>query len=209
MSVSPIFLSLDGVDGAGKSTQVARLVDWLTGLGRSVVACRDPGGTRLGDEVRRLLLERRELAFAARAEMLLYMASRAQLVEEVIAPALAAGRDVVSDRYLLANVVYQGYAGGLDSDELWRIGQVATAGRLPDLTLVLDLPTEIALARLDRPLDRMESRGEEFLRRVREGFRTEAARRPGEIVLVDAARSADDVQTEIRRTVTERFGWNP
>jgi dTMP kinase len=185
MSVSPIFLSL------------------------AVVACRDPGGTRLGDEVRRLLLERRELAFAARAEMLLYMASRAQLVEEVIAPALAAGRDVVSDRYLLANVVYKGYAGGLDSDELWRIGQVATAGRLPDLTLVLDLPTEIALARLDRPLDRMESRGEEFLRRVREGFRTEAARRPGEIVLVDAARSADDVQTEIRRTVTERFGWNP
>jgi dTMP kinase len=200
------FLSLDGLDGAGKSTQVGLLAHWLSGLGRQVVACRDPGSTRLGDEVRRILLEGHELGTTRRAEMLLYMAARAQLVEEVIAPALAAGRDVISDRYLLANVVYQGYAGGLDVEELWRIGLAATGGRLPDLTLVLDLPLEVALARLNRPLDRMERRGEEFLRRVREGFLAEAARRPGEIVVVDAARPVEELHAEIRRIVQKRFG---
>ncbi len=117
------FLTLDGPDGGGKTTQAARLVDWLRAEGHDVVACRDPGGTPLGDRLRALLLDRSELAIGLRAEMLLYMASRAQLVEEVVRPAIEAGKVVVSDRFLLANVVYQGYAGGLEVEELWRVGR--------------------------------------------------------------------------------------
>ncbi len=138
----------------------------------------------------------------ARSEMLLFMAARAQMVSELIAPALDAGRIVVSDRYLLANVVYQGYARGLDIEEIWQIGRVATAGISPDLTLVLDLPAAAAGERLARPLDRMESGGGSGFRdRVRSGFLAEAARRPDEIAVIDAARPIEVVQAEIRRRV--------
>ena len=120
--------------------------------------------------------------------MLLYMAARAQLVAEVIRPALAAGKIVISDRFLLANVVYQGYAGGLDVDELWRIGQTATGELEPTLTIVLDVSLEEAAKRLSRPLDRMERQGDEFNRRLRQGFLTESGRRPEQIVVIDAVR---------------------
>src|SRR5438477_8241301 len=112
------FLVLDGPDGSGKTTQAARLADWLRGRGLDVVTCRDPGGTALGNRLRGLLLDRDSVAISLRAEMLLYMASRAQMVEEVIRPALEAGRVVVSDRFLLATIIYQGYAGGLDPGEI-------------------------------------------------------------------------------------------
>ncbi len=119
--------------------------------GLEVVTCRDPGGTALGERLREILLARDTVAISLRAEMLLYMASRAQLVEEVIAPALAAGRVVVSDRYLLANIVYQGSAGGLIEEEIALVGMVATSGLLPDLTLVLDIAPEAAAARVGLP----------------------------------------------------------
>ena len=108
-----MFFSIDGGDGTGKSTQIERFCAWLESLGREVVTCRDPGSTPLGEAVRELLLNRHDLSIHRRSEMLLYMAARAQLVEEVIRPALDEGKTVVSDRYLLANVVYQGHAGGL------------------------------------------------------------------------------------------------
>ena len=120
--------------------------------------------------------------------MLLYMAARAQLVEEVIRPALAAGKTVVCDRYLLANVVYQGHAGGLNVADLWQVGRVATGGLMPDLTIVLDLPAAAAAARLDRPLDRMEQQGDAFHARVRQGFLDEAAHNPARIRVIDASR---------------------
>src|SRR5947209_6425101 len=128
------FLVLDGPDGGGKTTQAASLAGWLRARGVEVVTCRDPGGTSLGDRLRAILLDRETVNLALRAEMLLYMASRAQLVEEVIRPALAGGAVVISDRYLLANVVYQGYAGGLGVDRVSRVGLEATGGLLPDLT---------------------------------------------------------------------------
>src|SRR5262249_44114853 len=121
------FLVLDGPDGGGKTTQAARLADWLRGHGLDVVTCRDPGGTALGNRLRGIVLDPGSLPIALRAEMLLYMAARAQLADEVIAPALAAGRTVVSDRYLLANVVYQGAGGGLLEEEIAMVGMVATA----------------------------------------------------------------------------------
>jgi len=197
-----LFFSIDGGDGVGKSTQTEMFCQWLRGQGRDVVACRDPGSTQLGDAVREILLNRHDLAIHRRSEMLLYMAARAQLVEEIIRPALSQGKIVLSDRFLLANVVYQGYGGGLDVETLWQVGQVSTGGLTPDLTIVLDLPAKAAAGRINRQLDRMELQGASFHARVREGFLTEAGRRPG-IVVVDAALSIDEVQTAIRQAAAK------
>ncbi len=134
------FISLDGIDGGGKSTQCQLLLDWFSQNGHPGIVCRDPGGTTLGEKVRSILLSKNTGNIDRTAEMLLYMASRAQLTTEVIQPALKAGQIVISDRYLLANVVYQGYGGGLDVDALWKIGHIATGGLDPDLTFILDLP---------------------------------------------------------------------
>jgi len=199
-----MFFSIDGGDGTGKSTQVAMFCQWLRGRGDEVVACRDPGSTPLGEAIRQILLQRHDLRIDRRSEMLLYMAARAQMVEEVIRPALAREKTVVSDRYLLANVVYQGYGGGLDVAALWEVGRVATDGILPDLTIVLDMPAEAAAARLDRERDRMEQQGDRFHARVRDGFLAEAARQPDRIVVVSAAQSSEQVQAEVRRAA-ERF----
>jgi dTMP kinase len=194
-----MFFSFDGIDGVGKSTQVERFCDWLRGKGHEVVACRDPGSTALGEAVRELLLARHDLAISRMSEMLLYMAARAQLVEQVIKPALAAGKTVVSDRFLVSNVVYQGHAGGLDVEQLWRIGGYITGGIEPDLMFVLDMDPAAAAKRLNRELDRMEQHDEDFRQRVRQGFLAEAARRPEKIVVIDAGRSVEEVEAEIRK----------
>jgi len=191
-----LFLSLDGLDGCGKSTQCRLLADWLRARGRNVTACADPGGTAVGDVLRSLLLDKRQPMTLA-CEALLFMASRAQLTAEVIWPALAAGGDVISDRFLLANVVYQGHAGGLDPARLFEIGLLATGGLEPDLTFVLDLPIEAALARRQGPADRVESRDAAFHARVRAGFRAEAARRPERVTLLDATQPIAHVHAQI------------
>jgi len=193
-----MFFSIDGGDGTGKSTQGKLFCEWLRHSGHDVVECRDPGSTPLGDAVRELLLHRHDLHIDRRAEMLLYMAARAQMVEEVIRPALQQGKTVVSDRYLLANVAYQGYGGGLDVDTIWEVGQVSTAGLMPDLTILLDMPAQAAAGRISGRPDRMERQGAAFHARVREGFLTEAARRPNEICVINAAGPIDQVQAEIR-----------
>jgi dTMP kinase len=199
-----MFFSIDGGDGTGKSTQAELLCQWLRQQGDDVVMCRDPGSTPLGEAVRSILLDRHDLHIHRRSEMLLYMAARAQMVEELIRPALEQGKTVVSDRYLLANVVYQGYGGGLDLATLWEVGRAATGGLMPDLTIVLDVPAQVAAARIARPLDRMEQQGAAFHARVREGFLAEAARSPEKIVIVDAARAIQEVQAEIRSIVGSR-----
>lgn len=197
-----MFFSIDGVDGAGKTTQIPLFCDWLRSRGLEVATCRDPGSTRLGEAVRRILLDAHDVPIGRTSEMLLYMAARAQLAEEVIRPALAAGKTVVCDRYLLANVVYQGHAGGLDVASLWQVGLIATGGLLPDLTIVLDLAVDRAAARRTRALDRMEGQGREFHERVRRGFLDEAARQPERIVVIDAGGSVDEVQQAVRRAVS-------
>jgi dTMP kinase len=210
-----LFLSLDGIDGCGKSTQSERLVEWLRGQGLTVTSCNDPGGTALGNQLRAILLSRRgtlaphpgELALAA--EALLFMASRAQLVAEVIRPALSAGEIVVSDRFLLANVVYQGHAGGLESELLWQAGRLSTGGLEPDLTLVLDLPLEVARTRRNRPADRVESRDEAYHQRVREGFLIEARRAPDRIKVIDASLPVEAVQAQIREEVSRVLATGP
>jgi dTMP kinase len=194
------FLSLDGLDGTGKSTQCQLLADWLRDQGYAVTACKDPGGTSTGDVLRGLLLgQHGELTVAC--EAFLFMASRAQLVAEVIRPALAAGHVVLCDRFLLANVVYQGHAGGIDPELLWSMGRLATDGLEPDLTIVLDLPVDVARQRRQRPADRMEQRAPDFYERVRAGFLAEAELRPQQIRVVDATASIDVVQQRIRQEV--------
>jgi len=202
----PWFVSLDGVDGVGKSTQARQLGRWLVERGHDVVACRDPGSTPLGEAIRELLLRRGPLAIDRRSEMLLYMAARAQLVDEIIRPALAAGKTVVSDRYLLANVAYQGHAGGLDVDAVWDVGRVATGGIMPALTLLLDMDSRGAATRRTGAPDRMESQGHEYLERVRQGFLLEARRRPDDIIVIDASRDLQAVQSSIRAAVERVLG---
>ena len=199
-----MFFSIDGGDGTGKSTQGELLCGWLRELGHQVVACRDPGSTPLGEEIRNLLLDRHDLEIDRRSEMLLYMAARAQLVEQFIRPALEQGKTVVADRYLLANVVYQGYGGGLDPETLWEVGRVATGGLMPDLTIVLDMPAEAAAGRISGLPDRMEQQSTAFHSRVREGFLSEARRRD-KIVVVDATGSIDEVQAKIRAAARSKM----
>jgi dTMP kinase len=195
-----LFFSFDGIDGVGKSTQVRLFEETLRGQGFEVVLCRDPGSTPLGERIRDLLLSIDSATpINRRSEMLLYMAARAQLVDEVIRPALDAGRVVVADRYLLANVVYQGYAGGLDPQQIWQVGHVATGGLAPDCVFVLDMSIESANLRLNRSLDRMESQGDEYRERVRQGFLHEASRAPQQIHVIDAGQSIKAVQADIWR----------
>jgi dTMP kinase len=200
-----MFFSFDGVDGAGKSTQIRLLAEALRERGHEVVTCRDPGGTALGERLREILLNHHATPIHRRSEMLLFMASRAQLVEEVIRPALAAGKVVISDRYLLATVVYQAHAGGLLSHEVWKVGEVTVAGIMPQLTFLLDMPAARAAARQQRAPDRMESQGLDYLEQVRQGFLTEAGRFPHHVAIIDADRPAEAVHAEVLQQALARL----
>lgn len=213
------FLALEGPDGGGKSTQAARLAAWLREDGFDVVTCRDPGSTRVGDRLRAIVLDRESTHLSLRAEMLVYMASRAQLVDEVIQPSLEAGRVLISDRFLLSTLVYQGIAGGLPVDDLWRIGQVAAGGLLPDLTLLLDLPPDAARKRVGPARDRIEDRPADYQNRVREGYldvARQSARQgqscpyyPAPVMRIDASADADAVFNQIKSEVERVLALGP
>lgn len=202
-----MFFSFDGIDGTGKSTQMQRFCASLRDRGFDVVECRDPGSTPLGEQIRGILLMSSESTpIGPLSEMLLYMAARAQLVAEVIRPAIEAKRIVVSDRYLLANIAYQGYAGGLDPAVIREIGRLATDGIMPDCVFLLDLPPQIAEKRLNRALDRMENRGMDYRKRLREGFLAEARRPDSRTYVIDADRPIAVVQAEIWQIAQEQLG---
>lgn len=210
------FLVFEGPDGGGKSTQAARVADWLRDLGLDVVACRDPGGTPFGERLRSVILRDESVHPTMHAEMLLYMACRAQLVEEVVRPSLLAGRVVVCDRFLLSNLVYQGIAGGLSVEEIARVGEVATGGLLPDLTLILDVPQELARRRTGPARDRIEKRPAGYQEKVRAGF-LDAARGGldsrttlgGPIALIDAGGEPDAVFARIQKEVEDALALGP
>ena len=194
-----MFFVFDGVDGAGKSTQIEMFVQFLRDQGRDVVTCQDPGSTELGEQLRAVLLGKHEVPISMRAEMMMFTTARTQLVQQIIKPALFSGKTVVLDRYILSTVVYQGYAGSLDPDEIWTVNRIATEGVMPDVTFVLDLPVEVAMKRIGDSRDRMESRGDEYFVKVRNGFIAEAERFPDGVDLVDANRKPERVQSEIRQ----------
>lgn len=200
------FVVFEGPEGAGKSTQLKRLVSRLGEMGRQPLVTREPGGTRAGEAMRHVLLDP-ELEIVPLAEFLLYSAARAQHVAEVIAPALSAGRDVISDRFSGASVAYQGYGRELDLGLVERLNLQVSDGVTPDLTVLFDLPAEIGLQRAARRAkhDRLESAGSEFHRRVRDGYLTQAATKPNWVV-IDALQDEESVAAAVWQTVAGLFG---
>ncbi len=198
-----LWVTLEGGDGVGKSTQARLLEEWLTGLGRSVVRTREPGGSEVGVLLREVVLHHRG-EIAPRAEALLFAADRAQHVATVVRPALERGEVVVQDRYLDSSVAYQGAGRVLDPAEVRSLSLWAAEGALPDLTVLLDLDPTLARARLDageKPFDRLEAERGEFHTRVRETFLALAAAEPERFVVLDATLPAADIARAVRERV--------
>ena len=194
------FITFEGGEGCGKSTQVKRLKAALEADGVKVLLTREPGGTWLSEEIRRLIKDQTTDAPCARAELLLFLAARAQLVANVIRPALASGTWVISDRFSDSTVAYQGYGRGLPLDLLKEVNAFACDGLVPDLTILLNVAPETARARIRRreeatgtTADRIESAGDEFHRRLREGFAAQAKAEPQRIVTINANGTVDEV----------------
>lgn len=188
-----MFCVLEGIDGCGKSTQAVRLVRALEARGRKVAHLREPGATPLGERLRSIVLDRAGVPISPRAEALLYSTARAELVGSVIEPALESGQDVVCERYFYSTLAYQGAGLDLDLRDLEVVSRFATAGRLPDRVIVLDVPIDAALSRLAGGHDRIEARGAEYFERVRHAFLEFARADRARFRVVDAARGIDEV----------------
>ena len=197
------FIAFDGGEGCGKSTQIARLRDRLAALGLDVLAVRDPGTTRIGELVRAILLNPDHTEMGMRCEMLLYMAARAQMMHETIRPALDADKVVLTDRFVSSTLAYQLGGDGITGDEIRSVARVALRDRLPDLTIILDMPPDSAIRRVTRAKDRIEQRPIEYHRAVRERFLAQAKADPGGYRIVAADQSIDAVSDEVWRHVTE------
>lgn len=192
---------LDGPDGCGKSTQARLLAGYLASKGNPVIRLREPGGTRIGEEIRRILLKPAHKNMAVKTELLLYMASRAQLVEEVIKPALRRGKTIVCDRFLSSTIVYQGLAGGLGPGIAQMIGHWTIDSARPDLTIILDIKPEDGLKRIRKSLDRMESKMLSFHHRVRQGFLKLARQNPKTFKVIKAYGTIPEIQNMIRKII--------
>ncbi|MCE4026670.1 MULTISPECIES: dTMP kinase [unclassified Microbacterium] len=198
-----LWITLEGGDGTGKTTQAALLEEWLRGQDRKVLRTREPGGSEVGVLIRDIVLHHRG-DIAPRAEALLYAADRAHHVATVVRPALDRGEVVIQDRYLDSSVAYQGAGRVLDADEVRGLSLWAAEGALPDLTVLLDLDPALARRRLDsaeKPFDRLEAEREEFHRRVRESFLALAAAEPERFLVVDAAQEPDEIAAAVRARV--------
>jgi len=228
MNLSGKFLVVDGIDGAGKGTQLDRLEAWITGQGGSCVRARDPGGTAIGDRIRHVLLDFDLSQMDPACEALLFMASRAQLVAEVVRPALASGKTVLCDRFISATCAYQ-VAAGFPLEKVLELGRLAVGDTWPDLTIVLDVPPQIGFARLGRKpgqsaprrnstapgqttlfdggvSDAMERRPADFHRRVRELFLELPKVYPRPVVVVDGAPAPEVVFAQVQEAVRRAFG---
>jgi dTMP kinase len=204
-------ISFEGSEGSGKSTQIARLAAHLQQIGREVEATREPGGTEIGEQIRNIIVHNSKGdEMCPETELLLFTAARAQLVREVIAPALLRGAVVLSDRYLDSSTVYQGIARNLAPDPVNQINRFAVGNVMPDLTVVIDVPTEVSLARIrqrasDLP-DRMERENIEFYRKVREGYLLLARQWPERVVVIDGTQPPDVIEKEVWAAVQQRLG---
>ena len=199
------FITLEGPEGSGKSSQMAPFVAALRRRGCSVMAVHDPGTTAAGTWLRKLLLHHHGQAMTPMTEAFLFIAGRIQLVRQRIAPALKRGKVVVCDRFHDSTVAYQGYGGKLDVVWLDRVGRRSIGGVMPDLTIVLDVPTRVGFSRLHRAKDRMESKTRAFHERVRRGFLAQARREPRRIVVLDATQPKSLVQQQLLTIVTTRL----
>jgi len=206
-----MFITFEGIEGCGKTTQVNKLREYFESQGKDVLVTLEPGGSRLGKTLRKILLSMESQDLTKEAELFLYLADRAQHVEQVIRPALAKGQIVISDRYADSTIVYQGYGRGLDPQTLHSFNETATKGLWPDLTILLDLPVEIGLKRavtrniqkkLTKDEGRFEAESIKFHNRVREGYLTWAALNKNRFVIVDATGEIDEIFTQILNKIT-------
>ena len=203
-----LFITFEGGDGSGKTTQVSLLASWLESQGHNVLLTREPGGTDVGVELRNIVLHRKG-ALAPRAEALLYAADRAHHIYSVVRPALEAGTTVVQDRYLDSSVAYQGAGRVLEEKEVRDLSLWATEGLLPDLTIVLDAPAEYLRARIsgdDRVFDRLEAEGDDFHERVRQAYHRFAEVEQGRIHILDATKSVEEIHQQVRQLVSQKTG---
>ncbi|MGN0921272.1 MAG: dTMP kinase [Cellvibrio sp.] len=197
------FITIEGTEGVGKSTNIAFIQDWLVKQGIDVVMTREPGGTPLAEELRQILLAKRDEAFDPSAELLLIFAARAQHLAQVILPALSRGAWVVSDRFTDATYAYQGFGRGLNLETIETLENLVQGTLRPDLTLVLDIEVELGLARASAraELDRFESEKVEFFERVRAGYQKRAEQNSQRYARVDAGQPLDQVQQDIERVL--------
>ena len=205
-----LLITFEGGEGCGKSTQITALKARLEAMGKTVVQTREPGGTPLGESVRNLLqYDDAGQGMSPEAELLLFAASRAQHVRELIAPAIAEGQIVLCDRFLDSTTVYQGVARAIDSKKVDTINQFAIGDTKPDLTILIDLPPEIGLARVharsDGKLDRMEKEAIEFFQAVRQGYFDLAKSEPKRFLVLDGSQSVEELETQIWQRVEATF----
>jgi dTMP kinase len=200
-----LFITFEGLDGCGKSTQMELLAAALADRGYVVTVTREPGGTPLGEAIRDLLLDPRHHGMSPRAEALLYAAARAHLVEQVIRPALEDGQIVLCDRYIDSSLAYQGYGRGLGTDYIMLVNDWGTAGLFPDLTLFLDLDDSVRSTRLAAVPDRLEAEDDEFHRRVAQGFRELLQTQRHRIRRIDATGGEAEVQGRVRAIIEEEL----
>ncbi len=207
-----LFITFEGIEGSGKSSQISLLSEHLAAKGRQVSRTREPGGTQIGDQIRKILLDPRNKALDHKAELLLYAASRAQHLKEIIFPALTAGKIVLCDRFSDATIAYQGYGRGLDLSLIQEIDVLVTAGMQPDLTILLDIEAAAGLARARgrnsiqglHGESRFENEETAFHERVRKGYLSLAALHKGRFIVVDASLPVEAVQAEIRNIIAAR-----
>ena len=202
-----MFITLEGPEGSGKTSQMAPLADFLRQLGNTVVTLREPGGSDIGEQIRGVIMELNNTAMNPRTEILLFLASRAQFVEEIVRPTLNAGKWVLCDRYADSTLAYQGYGHQVDLDILRRLLDFATGGLIPDLTLLLDIETSAGLSRKRNAggeWNRLDAYPPEFHQRVRQGYLELARNEPQRWVVIDASQPLEMVQSAMRRAILAR-----
>ena len=206
MSNRGVFISLEGIEGCGKSTQAKILSDYMSELGYCVVQTREPGGTPVAEKIREVLLDPKNQDLTSRTELLLYLASRSQHVEQLIMPALKEGKIVICERFSDSTRAYQGYARGLDMDMIETLIRIATGNLEPDLTIILDMEVKEGLLRAERfknYKDRLESENLDFHNKVRRGYLEIAKNNPNRIKVISAKGSIDDIHLRIRQYIDE------
>ena len=196
MKKKGLFITFEGADGSGKSTQLKMAAEFFQNKGYEVITTRDPGGTPLGQKIREILLHH-DGKVASYCELFLYLADRAQHVEEIIVPAIEEGKVILCDRYIDSSVAYQGYARGLDIDEISMLNNIVTKSLVPNLTFVFDVSTEVAEQRVGETKDRLESEAKEFHQKVRFGFLDLAKKFPDRIKVIDANQEIEKVHSDV------------
>ena len=197
------FITFEGSEGSGKSTQIELAQQYLESKGKNVLFLREPGGVKISENIRNILLDTETKDMTDECETLLYMAARAQLVSEIIIPALNSGKVILCDRFLDSTVAYQGYGNGVNIEKIKNIGEFVTQGFYPDLTFLFDLNVEEGFARINRSKDRIEQRGLDYHSRVRSGYLEIAKSEPDRVKLIDARKSKEEIQSVVQKHIDQ------